>query len=156
MFNFILCYFTQPKVVLLCKCIKNVNSSVRTANLFNNCSICTISHINCSELCWIASHQWFGSFKRMNMILKWCHDMIFIELRNPVEQCKQETSWILIKSLAYTVNWDMIINKFNFISVCFKWINHELFLITKLKIKITHRNLAYNQSLKRCNECYQK
>lgn len=63
MFNFIFCYLSQPKIVFLSKGIKYVNSCVRCAHLHNNCTISSISHINCSKLSWIATDEGFCSFK---------------------------------------------------------------------------------------------
>lgn len=128
---FILCNLSQPKIIFLGKSIKNVNSHVWLAHLWNYCSVCTIPEINCSKFCWIASHQRFCPFKGMHMIFEWCHNMIFIKLRYPVKQSIQESGWIMVKCLTHTVDRNMIVNKFNLISVSLKWIDHEFLLVSK-------------------------
>lgn len=155
MLNLILCYFSQPKIVSLSVCSKYLHCCIWFTHLFYNCTICSISHVYCSELCWIAANKGFCSLKRVDMILKWCHYVIFVELWNPMEQGIQKSSWILIESFANTVNWNVIIDKFYLLFVCFKRVNHELFLITKINKKITHRIHVSSQSLKLRNEHYQ-
>ena len=86
MLNFIFSYLSQPKIVFFSESIKYVNSCIWCAHLQNNCTISSISHINCSKLSWIATNEWFCSLEWMNVVFKWSHYMIFIELRNPMEQ----------------------------------------------------------------------
>ena len=132
--NLILCDFCQPEVVFLGIRIENIHSYVRFTHFLNNRSICTVSHINSTILSWIASDQGFSSFEGMNMILKGCHYVIFVELWNPMEKSVQETSWISIESFTYTVNWHMVVDKLDFIFVGFKRVDHKFFLVSKIRI----------------------
>ena len=156
MLNLILCDFSQPKVVFLGIGIENIHGDVRFTHFWNNCSICTISHINSTILSWIASDQRFGSFEGMNVVFKGRHHVIFVELRNPMEKSVQETSWISIECFTYTVNWHMVVDELYFILVGFKRVNHEFLLVSKIAKFFTHRIHACIQNQVPSNGHYRR
>ncbi len=154
--NFIFCYLSQPKVIHLSISIENLHRHIRLTHLWNYCSVSSISHVNSTKLRGIASHQRFCSLEWMNMIFKRCHHMVLVELRNPVEKSIQETSWIAVKCLTYTVNWNVVVNELDLIFVSFKWINQEFLLIPTIKISYTRRIRACIQSLTPRNVRFRK
>ena len=56
----------------------------------------------------------------MNMIFINGHNLIFIKVGNPVEECIEISLRTLIKRLASTIDWNMIINKLNLVSIGFE------------------------------------
>ena len=71
----------------------------------------------------------------MNMIFKRCHHMIFVKLWYPMNNWRQLTGWISVKSFTNTVDWNMIIDELYFIFIGFKRVNHKLLLVA---IKFMH------------------
>lgn len=121
------------------------------AHLRDNGSICPISNINCAFVIWCTANQRFSSFKRMNMVLEYSHNFIFIKIWNPMEEAKQESLWVTVKCLTNTIKWNMVIYKFNLVSITLKVINHILFLPSKIIQFITHGINAYSQNREACN-----
>ena len=156
MLNLILCDFCQPEVVFLGIGIKNIHRYIGFTHLLNNRSICTVSHVNCTVLGWIASNQGFSPLEGMNVVFKGCHHMVFVELWNPMEKSVQETRRIAIKCFTYTVNWHMVVDKLYFILVGFKRVNHELLLVSKITKNLTHQIHAYTQNQVPSNGHYRK
>ncbi len=145
-FNLIFCYLCEPEVVHFGISIENIHRHIRLTHLWNDCSISSISHVNSTKLSGVASYQRFCSFEWMNMILKRCHHMVLIELRNPVEKSIQETSRIAVECLADAVNRNMVVNELDFIFVCLERINHEFLLIPAIIINFTRRIRACSQN----------
>ena len=46
--------------------------------------------------------------------------MVLVKLRNPVEKSIQETSWIAVECLTYTVNWNVVVDELDLIFVGLK------------------------------------
>lgn len=130
MINFIFPDFTHPHIILIFVHCKNVHRRVSLTEKSQNCSISSVSHIHCPVLGKLAALYGFGSFEGMNMIFKDCHYFVFIEKWDPMEQSIQEPFWIFVKSLADTIDRDMVVDKFNLIFACLECLPHELLLET--------------------------
>lgn len=65
------------------------------------------------------------------MILEDSHNFIFVEIGHPMKQSIQISSGVTVECLANRVDRDMIVDKFDLISVLFERLDHIIFLITK-------------------------
>jgi len=71
------------------------------------------------------------------MILKNSHNSIVVEEWYPMEESIQKSLRISIKSLAHTIDWHMIVYKFDSIFIRLKHLADEVFLKTIETVQIT-------------------
>ena len=116
--------------------LKNIHCRVWLAAEREYSSIGTITNIDCAVSCRLVVFEWFGSFERMDMVLKHSHDFIIVEERYPMEEGIQKSLWISIESLAYTVDGDVVVDKFNTIFTRLKDITDKLLLDTIETVQI--------------------
>ena len=66
----------------------------------------------------------------MHVILEDCHNFVFIEVGNPVEESVEISGGVSVEGLAGGIDGHVVVGKFDFMFILFESTYHELFLIS--------------------------
>lgn len=114
MLKFIWENLSDPEIVPLSHCFKDIYLLVESTSWIRNSSVRTISQVNCtiSTLSRIVSEKRFRSFEGVYVIFVGGDDSVSIEVWNPVEYRLKDSSSSLINIGANAIDRNMVVNEF--------------------------------------------